>query len=86
MTWVENIDGWKVGKLNMERSIYFICFCGKHLAVNEVGSGQEINCPDCGKTLIIPRADTEWVCSCGTPILISANLSVFGELSEPNFL
>src|SRR5664279_5856843 len=63
----------------MERNIYFICLCGKPLAVNEAGAGREINCPDCGKTLIIPSSDMEWVCSCGAPILVPANLSMFGE-------
>jgi len=63
----------------MERNIYFICLCGKHLAADEAGAGQEVNCPDCGKTLIIPGADMEWVCFCGAPILIPANLAMFGD-------
>lgn len=56
-----------------------MCVCGKPLAVNESGVGQEVECPDCGKILVIPRPAIEWACSCGAPILIPANLSLFAE-------
>ena len=56
-------------------NIYFICPCGKHLAVDDAGVGRTVNCPDCGAPVTVPIPDVHWKCSCGSIMLAPDYLS-----------
>jgi len=58
----------------MERNIYFKCYCGKHMAVDEAGVGKTVKCSDCGQPIQIPPPEMEWDCSCGAPIILPASM------------
>ena len=34
--------------------ISFYCKCGQHIAIDEAGAGQLVDCPKCGKKLVVP--------------------------------
>ena len=56
-------------------NIYFICPCGKHLAVDDAGAGKKLKCPDCGATVTVPIPNVHWKCSCGSIMLAPDYLS-----------
>jgi hypothetical protein len=39
--------------------VHFVCSCGRRLKARRQDAGADIECPDCGRTLAIPAADTE---------------------------
>src|SRR5262249_41852146 len=39
--------------------VHFVCSCGRRLKAHRQDAGAEIDCPECGRTLLIPAADTE---------------------------
>ena len=59
----------------MERTLYFKCACGKHIAIDEAGFDRTVKCPDCGQPIQVPRPEMEWDCSCGLPIILPANMA-----------
>ena len=55
--------------------IYFQCRCGKHLAVDEQGIGQQVRCPACGTQFMVPSAAVQWACEhCGAFMLATAEM------------
>ncbi|MBI3987642.1 MAG: hypothetical protein HY343_12010 [Lentisphaerae bacterium] len=59
--------------------VYFICACGKVLAVDEKGVGITVNCTDCGNPVEVPIPDIRWDCACGN------KMSCPGEYSGQSF-
>lgn len=45
--------------------VYFKCKCAKSLAADASDAGRQVQCPDCGKTIIVPPPDISWSCACG---------------------
>jgi hypothetical protein len=39
--------------------VHFVCSCGRRLKARRQDAGADIDCPECGRTLKIPAADTE---------------------------
>src|SRR5262245_36544007 len=39
--------------------VQFVCNCGRRLKGRQADAGEQIECPDCGRTLQIPAADTD---------------------------
>src|ERR1035437_1173531 len=58
-------------------NIYFKCLCEKVLALDEVGTGKTVKCPDCGQPIQIPNPELKLQCVCGKAML--APKSMAGE-------
>lgn len=56
-------------------SVYFKCNCDKSLAVNVSNAGRQVQCPDCGKSLLVPSPDIYWTCACGEEMSAPKNLA-----------
>ncbi len=39
--------------------VQFVCHCGRRLKARLADAGEAIDCPDCGRTLIVPASDTD---------------------------
>src|SRR5262245_14748728 len=39
--------------------VKFVCYCGRRMKARLSDAGGEVECPDCGKSLIIPTEDTD---------------------------
>lgn len=56
-------------------SVYFKCSCDKSLAVDVADAGRQVQCPDCGKLLLVPSPEIYWKCSCGEEMSAPKNLA-----------
>lgn len=56
-------------------SVYFKCNCNKSLAVDASDAGRHVQCPDCGKTLLVPAPELYWTCACGEEMSAPKNLA-----------
>jgi len=56
-------------------SVYFKCNCAKSLAVDASDAGGHVQCPDCGKSLLVPSPELYWTCACGEEMSASKNLA-----------
>ena len=56
-------------------SVYFKCSCDKSLAVDASDAGRQVQCPDCGKPLIVPSPELYWTCACGEEMSAPKNLA-----------
>ena len=56
-------------------SVYFKCNCAKSLAVDASDAGRQVQCPDCGNTLIVPSPELYWTCACGEEMAAPKNLA-----------
>ena len=56
-------------------SVYFKCNCDKSLAVDVSDVGRQVQCPDCGKSLIVPSPELYWMCACGEEMSAPKNLA-----------
>ena len=55
--------------------VYFKCNCDKSLAVNVADAGRQVQCPGCGKPLLVPSPDLSWTCACGEEMSAPKNLA-----------
>ena len=55
--------------------VYFKCNCDKSLAVDASGAGRQVQCPGCGKLLIVPLPELCWKCACGEEMSAPKNLA-----------
>ena len=55
--------------------MYFKCNCDKSLAVDVSDVGRQVQCPDCGKSLIVPSPELYWTCACGEEMSAPKNLA-----------
>lgn len=55
--------------------VYFKCDCDKSLAVDASDAGHQVQCPDCGKALLVPAPELYWKCVCGEEMSAPKNLS-----------
>jgi len=55
--------------------VYFKCNCDKSLAVDASDAGRQVQCPDCGKSLLVPSPDLSWTCACGEEMSAPKNLA-----------
>lgn len=39
--------------------VKFVCFCGRRMKARIADAGSEVECPDCGKSLVIPLEDSD---------------------------
>lgn len=61
--------------------VYFMCSCKKNIAVDEIGVGSTVHCPDCGQALQVPEPEIGWVhVACGTEL--TAPMSMAGQLVQ----
>ncbi|MFH1968922.1 MAG: hypothetical protein ABIJ53_01240 [Verrucomicrobiota bacterium] len=56
-------------------SVYFKCNCDKSLAVDASDAGCQVQCPDCGKPLLVPVPELYWTCACGEEMSAPKNLA-----------
>ena len=56
-------------------SVYFKCNCAKSLAVDASDAGRQVQCPDCGKPLLVPLPELYWTCACGEEMSVPKNLA-----------
>jgi DNA-directed RNA polymerase subunit M/transcription elongation factor TFIIS len=56
-------------------SVYFKCDCDKSLAADASDAGGRVQCPDCGKSLIVPAPEISWTCACGEEMSVPKNLA-----------
>jgi len=54
--------------------VYFKCNCDKSLAVDASDVGRQVQCPDCGKSLLVPSPELYWTCACGEEMSAPKNL------------
>ena len=55
--------------------VYFKCNCDKSLAVDASDAGRQVQCPDCGKPLLVPLPELYWTCACGEEMSAPKNLA-----------
>jgi ribosomal protein S27E len=55
--------------------VYFKCDCDKSLAVDVSDAGHQVQCPDCGKLLLVPSPELYWTCACGEKMSAPKNLA-----------
>ncbi len=55
--------------------VYFKCNCDKSLAVDALDAGHQVQCPDCGKPLLVPLPELYWTCACGEEMSAQKNLA-----------
>lgn len=56
-------------------SVYFKCSCDKSLAVDVADADRQVQCPDCGKPLLVPSPELYWTCACGEEMSAPKNLA-----------
>ena len=56
-------------------SVYFKCNCDKSLAADVSDAGRQVQCPDCGKSLLVPSPEIYWTCTCGEEMSAPKNLA-----------
>ena len=56
-------------------SVYFKCHCDKSLAVDAADAGRQVQCPDCGKLILVPAPEICWKCACGEEMSAPKNLA-----------
>jgi len=56
-------------------SVYFKCNCAKSLAVDVSEAGRQVQCPDCGQSLLVPLPELYWTCACGEEMSAPKNLA-----------
>ena len=54
--------------------VYFKCNCDKSLAVDASDAGRQVQCPDCGKPLLVPLPEIYWTCACGEEMSAPKNI------------